>query len=96
MDGLLGSNGIARAQNGTVYVASSVFGQITVLEEQYDRSLVLGDIIALGAFSSSVISFLKPFFGCHRSSRGQPLHRYKRGIMGSGNSRWISLHLCVS
>jgi len=51
MDGLPGSNGIARAQNGTVYVANSKFGQIHVLEEQNDHSLVLTDIIALGAFA---------------------------------------------
>lgn len=49
MAGLPGSNGIARAQNGTVYVANSKFGQIHVLEEQSDHSLVLSDIIALGA-----------------------------------------------
>jgi arylesterase/paraoxonase len=47
--GLPGSNGIARAQNGTFYVANSKFGQIHVLEEQNDHSLVLSDIIALGA-----------------------------------------------
>jgi hypothetical protein len=50
MAGLSGSNGIARAQNGTVYVAN--FGQIHVLEEQSDHSLVLSDIIALGAWSN--------------------------------------------
>jgi len=44
---LPGSNGIVRAQNGTVYVANSKFGQIHVLEEQNDHSLVLTDIIAL-------------------------------------------------
>jgi hypothetical protein len=49
MDGLPGSNGIARAQNGTIYVANSKFGQIHVLEEQNDHSLVLSDIIVLGA-----------------------------------------------
>ncbi|KAF8492341.1 serum paraoxonase/arylesterase [Russula emetica] len=47
MDGLPGSNGIARAQNGTVYVANSKAGQIHVLEEQNDHSLVLVDDIAL-------------------------------------------------
>lgn len=50
MDGLPGSNGIARAQNGTVYVASSKCGRIHVLEEQNDHSLVLVDTIASGAF----------------------------------------------
>ncbi|KAF8482765.1 hypothetical protein DFH94DRAFT_729488 [Russula ochroleuca] len=47
MAGLPGSNGIARAQNGTIYVANSKFGQIRVLEEQNGHSLVLTDIIAL-------------------------------------------------
>jgi arylesterase/paraoxonase len=51
IDGLLGNNGIVRAQNGTVYVASSKSYQIHVLEEQNDHSLVLVDNIALGAFS---------------------------------------------
>jgi hypothetical protein len=49
MAGLPASNGIARAQNGTFYVANTNFGQIHVLEEQSDHSLVLSDIIALGA-----------------------------------------------
>jgi arylesterase/paraoxonase len=52
MAGLPGSNGIARAQNGTIYVANSKFGQIRVLEEQNGHSLVLTDIIALGACSN--------------------------------------------
>jgi arylesterase/paraoxonase len=51
MDGLPGSNGIARAQNGTVYVANSKSGQIHVLEEQNDHSFVLVDKIAFGAFA---------------------------------------------
>lgn len=46
--GLHGSNGIARAQNGTVYVANSKFGQIQVLEEQNEHNLVSTDTIALG------------------------------------------------
>ena len=51
VDGLPGSNGIARAQNGTVYVANSKSGQIHVLEEQNDHSLVVVDAIAVGAFA---------------------------------------------
>ena len=66
MDGLHGSNGITRAQNGTVYVANSKSGRIHVLEEQNDHSLVLVDAIAFGAFAGiprcSVLS-LKPFLG---------------------------------
>ena len=88
MDGLPGSNGIVRAQNGTVYVANSKSGTIHVLEEQNDHSLVLVDTIALGAFAGILrcsVLFLKPVFGHRRSSLGQPLHRYKRGNMGSGN-----------
>jgi len=49
ISGLHGTNGIARAQNGSVYVGSSKAGQIRVYEEQTDQSLVLTDIIALGA-----------------------------------------------
>ena len=48
---LHGSNGIARAQNGTVYVGNSKLGQIRVFEEQSDQSFVLADIIALGKSS---------------------------------------------
>ncbi|KAI9442366.1 hypothetical protein H4582DRAFT_1928015 [Lactarius indigo] len=44
--GLLGSNGIARSQNGTIYVGSSKSGQITTFEEQSDHSLVLTDVIS--------------------------------------------------
>ncbi|KAI0256143.1 serum paraoxonase/arylesterase [Lactifluus subvellereus] len=47
ISGLHGSNGIARAPNGTVYVANSKFGEIRVLEEQSNYSLVLTDAIAL-------------------------------------------------
>ena len=50
IDGLHGSNGIARALDGTVYVANSKFGEIRALEEQSDHSLVLTDVIALGAY----------------------------------------------
>jgi sugar lactone lactonase YvrE len=65
VDGLHGSNGIARAQNGTVYVTDFKSGQINVLEEQNDHSLVLVDTIALGAFGGMRCSdlFLNPFLG---------------------------------
>jgi len=39
-----------RAQNGTVYVADAKLGQIHVLEEQNDHSLVLVDAIAMDRF----------------------------------------------
>jgi len=66
MDGLHGSNGIVRTQNGTVYVGNSKSGQIVVLEEQNDHSLVLVDKIALGAFAGILrwsVLFLNPFLG---------------------------------
>jgi arylesterase/paraoxonase len=61
--GLHGSNGIARAQNGTVYVTDFKSGKINVLEEQNDHSLVLVDTIALGAFAGILrfsVLFLNP------------------------------------
>jgi len=65
MDGLPGVNGIARAQNGTLYVGSfQRIGQIHVLEEQNDHSLVLVDRIALGAFAGILrrsVLFLNPY-----------------------------------
>ncbi|PPQ93825.1 hypothetical protein CVT25_013534 [Psilocybe cyanescens] len=39
------SNGITRAANGTVYVADSLFGGVTVLEGQVDNTLVVVDSI---------------------------------------------------
>ncbi|KAH9484989.1 Serum paraoxonase/arylesterase 2 [Psilocybe cubensis] len=39
------SNGIARANNGTLYIADSTFGDITVLEAQVDNTLVVVDSI---------------------------------------------------
>ncbi|KAI0276382.1 serum paraoxonase/arylesterase [Russula aff. rugulosa BPL654] len=50
VDGLSGSNGIVRAQNGTVYVADAKLGGIHVLEEQNDHSLVLVDNIAMDRY----------------------------------------------
>lgn len=52
--GLHGSNGIARAQNGTVYVANSKFGQIQVLEEQNEHDLVSTDSIALDRLTDNL------------------------------------------
>ena len=61
--GLHGSNGIARAQNGTVYVGSSKSGQIRVFEEQNDQSLVLTDVIALGTSMEICVTWdLMTFF----------------------------------
>lgn len=57
--GLHGSNGIVRAQNGTVYVGSSKSGQIRVFEEQNDQSLVLTDVIALGTSLKFCVSWIR-------------------------------------
>ncbi|KAF5321192.1 hypothetical protein D9619_001339 [Psilocybe cf. subviscida] len=43
---MLGCNGIARAPNGTVYVADSIWGGISILERQADNTLVLTDKVA--------------------------------------------------
>ncbi|KAF8895726.1 hypothetical protein CPB84DRAFT_1710412, partial [Gymnopilus junonius] len=40
-----GNNGIAKAPNGTFYVANCIFGGLSVLESQADNTLVLKDII---------------------------------------------------
>ncbi|KAF8971107.1 serum paraoxonase/arylesterase [Flammula alnicola] len=42
-----GNNGIARAPNGTVYVANSLIGGLSILEPQADNTLVLTDIVAV-------------------------------------------------
>jgi len=52
--GLHGSNGIARTQNGTVYVANSKFDQIQVLEEQNEHNLVLTDTISLDRLTDNL------------------------------------------
>ncbi|KAF8629870.1 hypothetical protein AX15_003229 [Amanita polypyramis BW_CC] len=43
--GIQGSNGIAKAENGTIYVANSKGGGVYVLERQSDNSLVLSEYI---------------------------------------------------
>jgi hypothetical protein len=43
--GMPGNNGIARSQNGTIYVGSAKIGGISTFEEQRDHSLVLTDVI---------------------------------------------------
>jgi hypothetical protein len=43
--GMPGNNGIARSQNGTIYVGSAKIGGISTFEEQSDHSLVLTDVI---------------------------------------------------
>ncbi|KAF8198075.1 hypothetical protein BJ912DRAFT_845748 [Pholiota molesta] len=40
-----GNNGIARAPNGTIYVADSSTGGLSILEPQADNTLVLTDIV---------------------------------------------------
>ncbi|KAF9050334.1 hypothetical protein BJ165DRAFT_1414176 [Panaeolus papilionaceus] len=45
---LWGSNGIAAASNGTLYVASTPGGYVTSLEKQSDNSLVVSDTIKTG------------------------------------------------
>lgn len=94
--GLHGSNGIARAQNGTVYVGSSKSGQIRVFEEQNDQSLVLTDVIALGTSMKFCVAWDPMTFFEHRSYRGQSLNRYKRCIMGCRTFCRISVARCVS
>jgi len=44
--GMPGNNGIARSQNGTIYVGSAKIGRISTFEEQSDHSLVLTDVIS--------------------------------------------------
>lgn len=51
--GMRGNNGIARSQNGTIYVGSAKIGGISTFEEQSDHSLVLTDVIATGKWSQS-------------------------------------------
>ena len=45
---LQGSNGIAKAPNGTFYVANVISGGVSVLEAQADNTLVLTDFIPTG------------------------------------------------
>lgn len=55
---MLGCNGIARAPNGTVYVANSIWGGLSILEEQADKTLVLTDKVATGEYLSDEIDSL--------------------------------------
>lgn len=43
-----GNNGIARAANGTLYVANALKGGLYVLEEQANNTLVLEDFVPVG------------------------------------------------
>ena len=43
-----GSNGIAAAPNGTIYVANSLYGGILLLEPQADNNLVIIDSVKTG------------------------------------------------
>ena len=45
-----GNNGIAKAQNDTIYVASSMGGGISILERQQDNTLVLSENIKTGKY----------------------------------------------
>jgi len=53
---MFSNNGIARAPNGTFYVAHTLSGGLSVLEEQSDNTLVITDHIQSGAliFGTSV------------------------------------------
>lgn len=42
-----GNNGIAKSENGTIYVGNAIHGIITIFESQTDNSLVLLDVISL-------------------------------------------------
>ena len=51
-----GNNGIARAPNGTFYVANCMTGGLYILDEQADHTLVLIDVIPTGDVSFIQIS----------------------------------------
>ena len=42
------NNGITRAPNGTIYVADSTSGGLSILEPQDDHTLVLTDVVPVG------------------------------------------------
>ena len=46
--GTHGSNGIAAAPNGTIYVADSLFGGVLFLERQADNTLVVSESVKTG------------------------------------------------
>jgi sugar lactone lactonase YvrE len=51
-----GNNGIARAPNGTFYVANCMAGGLSILDEQADHTLVLIDVIPTGMLEFTHIS----------------------------------------
>jgi arylesterase/paraoxonase len=46
--GTHGSNGIAAAPNGTVYVADCIYGGVSFLEPQADNTLVVSESVKTG------------------------------------------------
>lgn len=72
-----GNNGIARSQNGTIYVGSAKIGGISTFEEQRDHSLVLTDVIPTGKSVAETIHWspTDPTPYAYRSHRGQSLRR---------------------
>jgi arylesterase/paraoxonase len=65
--GTHGSNGIAAAPNGTVYVADSLYGGVLFLEPQADNTLVVSESVKTGTryitqctyYRSSVSAFVQ-------------------------------------
>ncbi|KAJ3829430.1 hypothetical protein F5880DRAFT_430383 [Lentinula raphanica] len=52
--GLHSNNGIAKASNGTVYVASNLGGAVSIFERQEDESLLLTDVVPLGQLLDNI------------------------------------------
>lgn len=50
-----GNNGITKAPNNTFYVANSIFGGVTILEQQSDNTLVLTDVVRTGDTAHIVV-----------------------------------------
>ena len=61
-----GNNGIVRARNDTFYVADALGGPIRVLERQDDDTLVVTDLIPVGAHHSA---YELPVYDVHDSHR---------------------------
>lgn len=58
--GLVSSNGIAKASNDTIYVASTLGAKVTVFERQADNSLLLTDVIPTGkCFRTTRLEWIK-------------------------------------
>jgi arylesterase/paraoxonase len=51
-----GNNGITKAQNDTIYVASSMGGGVSILERQQDNTLVLSENIKTGNYPRNIES----------------------------------------